>query len=612
MSTLFQRLSPPCCRSICLTIVLLISSSTIVEGQVQHWKPSLFRRTWDLKVNPLEFRHPVRFIPFDVKAGLAIYGGPDMAAGLPFSIFSSDNSVAILDSTESEVPTINGAFSRKMLIYDVDLVQVNLKNRWLPISVLDFMVGLGIRTHQIPLAPKVPAEWPSSGENYKFAPVFHTVLATFSFGYQRSPKWYSFLKLTRGYATGSVYKVDVIRRTLKGTGIASDWVLGIKRLGSGESEPRMAVGLELRYHRLDIPNLDVPLQDNGRPISPIVGLAYRSAGLFITFGAYFGGRSSLADQAKQNIYRGDYITAEEQLNSFLLRNPRHGKFRRAKRLLALAAEYAPYQKVDLAREYQQQGDLELALDWLSEAEDLADTTLLNLITGQKEEIGHIYIQRANDALVANDLESTSEIVRIANLLLPGEPVLIKRYESEVLVRKGHTLRREGSLTAALRSYDDAIRIDPGRRVEIEGYKVHVAEDLLRDAATAVDRSALALALESLRLSRELDPRRALELDSMIIGLQKRMDRMSKAEIRRSIEAQMNLARELINRAPPTRPRVGMLVAALEDVLGPADHITQGNDAVSVNHQLWEYAAGKFPGRYYFENYVLKRIEPTGD
>ena len=72
---------------------------------------------------------------------------------------------------------------------------------------------------------------------------------------------------------------------------------------------------------------------------------------------------------------------------------------------------------------------------------------------------------------------------------------------------------------------------------------------------------------------------------------------------------MRLAREERGRMPPTKPRIGMLVAQVEEILGGPDHRTEHNDQWDVNHQLWEYQGGNFPGHYYFENYQLKRVAP---
>ncbi len=99
------------------------------------------------------------------------------------------------------------------------------------------------------------------------------------------------------------------------------------------------------------------------------------------------------------------------------------------------------------------------------------------------------------------------------------------------------------------------------------------------------------------------------MDSLVVLLEQRLSGITQVEIQRAMEDQMRLAREERGRMPPTRPRIGMLVALVEDILGAPDHRTEHNDRFGVNHQLWEYQGGNFPGQYYFENYQLKRVEP---
>ena len=382
--------------------------------------------------------------------------------------------------------------------------------------------------------------------------------------------------------------------------------MGLKLFRPGPGSVRYSWGGELRYHSLDVPALADP-----DLISPIDGLQVRCLGLFFTFGTVLGGRPSAADRAKRDLYSGDYMAAEENLRAFLERHPRHGKARRAQRLLSLVEGLVPYQQIDLARTLQQEGQLEEALHLLDRAETRADTTLMLTVDQDRTEIGYVYLERADRSLRQGDLDRTDQILRSAKLLLPTEENLVERYDAEVLIRQGHNLRSQGAFTAALKKYNLAISADTTRRVEIQGYQVRIAEDLLRDAEAASKRDAVALALESLRLSQTLDPRQKAELDEMIVELEGRLERLAQREIRRSMEDQMQEARELRGRIPPSKPRIGLLVAQIEDILGTPDHVTQETDRFGVNYQLWEYEGGEYPGLYYFENYILMRVERLG-
>ena len=579
-----------------LLALALLSLPLLAKAQTLPWKPNALIRFWGLHVNPLEFRDPLRLAPFDVKAGLAAY----------------DQSGVIFDSTESEITTIASISARLMLVYDLDLVKVNLVHRFVPFSLLDVLVGVGLRTNQVPLARGLPAEWPPSDQDYRFAPVFRQALLNLTIGYQRSERWYSYVQITRGLAVGNVYRAGVTGRYLGGSGTSSDLALGLKWFRATVGNARYNLGLELRYHGLNVPKLDDP--DRASPeadegISPVEGLQLRSLGLFLTFGISFGGRATAADRAKRDLYRGDYMSAESNLRSFLQRFPRHGKTGRAQKMLALVETLVPYQQLELAQAAQEAGRLEEALLWLDRAETRADTNLTGRISDGRADIGYIYLQQADSLLRMGQLGRTDNILRAAEVLLPLNEDIVDRYDAEVLIRQGHDLRAGGDLTAALRRYDLAAEADTSRRVEIDGYKVRVAEDLLKEAEFAADRSAFGLALESLRLSQALDPRRKAELDLMIVDLEAHIAKTVQGEIRRSIEAQLQEARALRNRVPPSKPRLGLLVAQIEALLGLPDHVARDTDRLGIDHQLWEYRGGEHPGMYYFEEYVLKRMEP---
>ncbi|UCD36698.1 MAG: hypothetical protein JSW54_07580 [Fidelibacterota bacterium] len=587
--------------------MLLILLPLTTMGQTPPWSPRTLVRFWDLYINPLEFRTPISLVPFDVKGGLVPYGGPDILQTLPFSLLQRDQSAVLLDSTESELSSIDSPFNRMTLVLDLDLLKINLLHRFIPGSLVDALVGIGLRTNQVLTSPTLPSHWPQGDHDFRFAPVFHQGLVNMSLSYQRSEKWYVYYQAARGIAVGSMYRAGTIKRYLRGTGTCADHVVGLKFLRSGTGAFRYAWGGELRYHRLDVPEVS----DSER-LSPIEGLQMRYVGLFFTFGVVFGGRPTSADRAKRDLYLGDYMAAEDNLRSFLAQYPRHRKAPRARRLLTLAEKLVPYQQVALAQTAQEQGRLEDALVWLDRAETRADTTLMLAIDEGRAEVGYIYLQQADSLLRRDKLEQTDRILGHARLLMPADEDLVQRYDAEVLIRQGHALRAQGAFMVALKKYDLAMAADTSRRVEIEGYKVRVAEDLLNEAEHAADRSALALALESLKLSRALDPRRKAELDAMILELEERLNRIAQGEIRRSMEDQLQEARELRQKVPPSKPRIGLLVAQIEDILGPADYITQGTDRFGVNHQLWEYKGGEYPGLYYFENYVLTRVESLPD
>ena len=584
--------------------MLLICWPVATLSQAPPWQPNSIVRYWDLHINPLEFRTPIRLVPLGVKGGLALYGGPGMFDGLPLSLFQRDQTVVLLDSTESEVVSIGSVFRRMSLVYDLDLLQVNLRHRFWPVSLVDVMVGVGLRTNQIPFSVGLPGNWKPENDVYKFAPVFHHGLATLTINYQPRERWYVYLRMARGVALGSVYRADVLKRYLKGTGTSRDLTVGLQRFAKGAGNPRYAFGGELRYQRLDVPELADPDR-----ITPIEGLQLRSLGLFFTMSIVFGGQPTTADRAKRDLYSGDYMAAVDNLRSFLNRYPRHTRAKRARRLLAVAEKMVPYQQLEMARAFQDSGEFEQALTWYDRAESEGDTALTAAITTGRAEIGYRYLQHADSLLRQGDLERTSRLLRTTGQLLPDDEILVERYTAEVLIRQGHGLRAQGSLDAALQRYDRAIRADSSRQVEIEGYKVRIAEDLLREATVAADRSALALALQSLRRSQELDPRRKAQIDSMVVQLESRLDRLAQGEIRRSMDAQMQEARELRGKVAPTRPRIGMLVSSLEDILGKPDHVTQETDRFGINHQLWEYGGGEYPGLYYFEDYILMRVEP---
>lgn len=586
-----------------LMVFMLGFQGALLQAQELPWSPSRLMRFWDQTVNPLEFRAPIRFIPYELKGGLIPYGGPGMFKGLPASYFKEDQTVFVLDSTESAVASIRALSSRLALVFDAELGKLNLRNRFWPLSVVDVMVGAGLRTSLLPLAQRLPENWPQGQFIYRIAPVFHLAQGTVTVNYQRSERRYMYFQYARGIALGSVYRAGITGNYLRGVGTSVDWSCGYRFFRRGTGNPRYALGIELRYSRLDVATVDDP-----DDISPIEGLEQRSFGLIFTFSTIFGGRATAGDRAKRALYTGDFMAAERDFGVFISDFPQHTRQRRAERLLQLAARLVPYQQVQIAQAMTDEGRLEEALQWYDRAIARGDTNLTAIIDSGRMEIGYKFLQRADRRLSRGELDTTGRLLKIAQNLMPAEENLVRRYSAEVLIQEGHRFRGAGDFNSALRHYDRAIAADSTRTVEITGYKARIAEDLLKLAITATDRSALALALESVRRSRELDPGRKQELDLLETQLQERLDKLAQAEIRQAVEGQMNAVREARDYMPPTKPQIGMLVSQIEEILGPPDHITKGDDQHGANHQLWEYGGGDHPGQYYFENYELKRVE----
>lgn len=584
-------------------LVVMASVSGPIYGQEIPWRPNPVVRYWDLNINPLEFRSPIHLIPYDLKAGLILYGGPDMFTGFPLGLIRQDDSIVLLDSTESAMATVAPLYNRFSLVYDLELFKVNLRSRFWPVSVVDVMIGLGLRTNQIPYAPALPENWPAAGSAYRFAPIFHQGLINVTLNYQWAEDRFAYLQLTRGLGVGSAYRANIVDRYLKGRGQVSDIMVGFKLFRNRLGSVRLVMGGELRYQRFDAPRLNDPLK-----LTPVEGIRMRSLGVFFTLGVALGGEPSTADKAKREFYAGDYMSAAENFRAFLADYPKHTKRRRAERLLDKAEELIPFQQIHLARTAQDEGRYEDALAWYRRAETRGVSSLEDTIAVGRMEIGYVYLKDVDSLLTLGDLENTSQLLNTTRQLLPEEEDLVERYTAEILIQQGHQLRGTGSWNASLRRYDEAMRFDTTRRVEIEGYKVRLAEDLLKEATVAADQLALQLALESLRLSQSLDPRRRSEIDALVTQLERRLDRMIQGEIRRQMERQMQEVRELRQQLPPSRPRLGMLVVPVEDVLGKPDHVTQQTDRFGVNHQLWEYQGGEYPGLYYFEDYILVRIE----
>ena len=93
----------PLILPILIWIISLILTFDISWGQsfAEKIKNSLF--------NPMPFRQPVVFTPFDIKAGYLYYGGKNYSSGFPYNLsaITANDLPVLLDSTQYDFNIID-------------------------------------------------------------------------------------------------------------------------------------------------------------------------------------------------------------------------------------------------------------------------------------------------------------------------------------------------------------------------------------------------------------------------------------------------------------------------------------------------------------------------
>ena len=144
-----------------------------------------------------------------------------------------------------------------------------------------------------------------------------------------------------------------------------------KIISSRESNKyNLYYGLELKSLRTTTTNLEDPYQ-----FSPIIGFDMRGVNLNLTFGVIFGGKRTIGDDAFSMLIENDIESAIPAFEEYIKNYPKHGKLKKANKMLLFCKEQLPYKNYKIAMEYLDDQNLDDAIIYLDDAYISADDSL---------------------------------------------------------------------------------------------------------------------------------------------------------------------------------------------------------------------------------------------
>ncbi|MFQ6616779.1 MAG: tetratricopeptide repeat protein [Fidelibacterota bacterium] len=567
--------------------------------------------TWlDRYFRSLEFREPIVTMPVEGRYGIGLYG---WRGGNPF-LFDST-----LISYEGDPTDILGEIAplgRTVSFVELQGLQTNLSYLLFKKSYVDILTGLGFRyssvfsfpsisiTKQqtVKGLPEVPSSWPDTSKS--FSPTLVEGNIVTSVILQWRPKWFLHLQYSYGMNWARFYRDDAIHPDPSGTGRTATYALGIKFLRESESAARYAWGFELRhvYQRVGT------VRDPGDS-TPISAFDLPNLGIFFTFGAFYGGRSTVGDEGKALFLKKDYVSAKRKLGQFVNSYPHHARIRRARKLLKLSAQRIPYQLVQEGERLELQGNLDMAVDKLIQAKLSADPDFRGTVDKIIDRIAEKYVARAEGLFAEREYDLALKALRKAGSVSETAKKTGRVLEGRVYLEQGRDLAFRGLYSMALGKYDQAMESAPSLRVEIRRAQLEAAAGMLEDVNEASDEGSVRLALHSLYRARKILGGTDGKMDRIIAGLEDQLSRLDQGRIRNRVEEYVEQAQAKLARKDRPRVITGMLVAEVEDILGKPDRVVGRTDDRDRNVQLWIYDlpdGGKT--LFYFEDYVLFKIE----
>lgn len=566
-------------------------------------------RLFETFFRPLEFREPIVSMPVEGRYGVGFYGWER------FNPVGFDSSLIRYESGTDDIFRDIGISSRTGSFIELDAVQTNLSHLLFNKSYADLLTGFGVRYSSIYSLPTIaisdqltisgPPEVPSSwGVDAKFSPSVIEGNIVSSLFMQWRPKWFLHFKYSYGFNFTRFYHDGGMQSKPYGTGRSSTVSLGLKYIIESQTAARYAWGLELRHIYHKVRNIRDP---DG--VTPITGFDLPSFGLFFTFGAFYGGKTTVGDVGKKFFLNEDYVSAKTKLAQFVRDYPDHTRVERARQLLEVCDERIPHQLYREGLKLTKRGEMDKALEKFVTANLTADDELRKKVRVEIEKVADFYLDVADTVYGLGKDSEAIRIARKAGAVSERGREAQRLLEGKVYFRQGKGLARRGFYPMALRKFAEALQIAPSLRDDIRRAQLDVVAGMLEDVNRAADEGSLKLALQSLRQVRKILGKPDQEMDEVIDRLGNQLALLDAIRVRQGIDASMDQAREEMAKKHAPRVRLGMLVAQIQAILGDPHQVVERVDEKNRNYQMWIYHLSDKEKRFlYFEDYVLYRIE----
>jgi len=580
----------------------------MIFAEPSQWNATWFDKIWNSATHQMTFRNPFTFSPYELKAGYFTYGGSDYWENDILQDFTLGNSPVFLDSTQadSNFDIITSMENRRGLFFEIDLFRTNLLRYIINQNFMDVQFGLGYRMSTMLSNPNLPEGWTdmaSDGTTYRFRPFIQDANVNTSIAIQWWEWMHPYVYHSIGYSWASLYESIGGEKYLNGTGVNESFAIGIKILNRSITHTyAFTYGVEAKWNRTRLNVIDDP-----KSISPITGVDMYGFGVYLTFGATFGGRRTIGDDAYSHMLKGDYVTASKDFESYLHGYPNHAREKKAKKYLDLCYSQMPYQYFEQALVKIDENDYDSAVDLFNKAMQTQDSDLKFEIQSRKNDMALILLDSVSLHIENLPFNFAESLIVNARKLSPNLFQLADEVLAQLLLRKGDVLFKGGNYVSALEQFNIALELDPSLR-EIFIVKTNkIVEGLLRDVNQVTDSSGIQLALVSLKYIIELKPERLDEFQPLIDELTLKLDKKEHIELTDRIHHLLQKRKQKFSNTQPIQKiELGNTYYEVEQIIGYPDSIDE-NNKYGHHYELWTYTNAPF-SRLYFEDHLLVKVE----
>ena len=548
-----------------------------IQYEPGYWKNKL--------LHPREFHHPISFMPLELRYGLSYTGGGgDYGENMKSGWIKYDEGV-------------EGHFDAGKKIakwghqLDFDFMKLNLSNFMLKTSWLDMQTGLNYRSANLLFPDTIPmSNWgavnPNWNINRKFSPKISEFSLSHALVFQWFEQFYFNARYTWGLAQTKFYystNSDALDETPGGWGPSTSYAFGVRFIFDAEKQYRFAVGLDLKHSYIKIKHVDDP-----DDITPISGFHLRDYGIYLTLAAFYGGKLTAGDNAKEYYYRGDFIEAKKIFENFIQKNPSHSNLYRAQSYLALCNEKIPYQLFKEGMQFENNSMTDKAVDRYLASLRNADSTLAIEVNAHLYRIASLRLQDAELLMSKGKHDKALAMVKKTALFSDKARKEIPRFEGLQSLANGKTAMKYRFYDKALQLFSNALLKYPPLKREINAYHYQIAAMMVEDINQIRDASEIRLAVIALEEAKNLSGGIGPVNEKIYKVLKNRLDELEQLTIRYGIDKRMEEERLRRAKLKNATIRIGMTIPQVMDIIGEPVEIIQKQSSKGKDSQLWLY------------------------
>tara|TARA_Y100000996_G_scaffold192478_2_gene150685 strand:- start:16000 stop:17793 length:1794 start_codon:yes stop_codon:yes gene_type:complete len=590
-----------------ILISILLINMTFVFAQ-ESWNTNIFDYSWNKISKRMIYREPIVFTPFEIRAGYFHYGGSDYLNEFPLFGGNINKHPLELDSTHVLSDNfLSNLKDRRGLFFELDIIKTNFLLWILPQNIIDVQFGLGYRMSNMINQPDFPDMMIySNPENpiysYKFSPKIHDFNINTTINWQFNELLIPYLYHSIGFSRLSLYKTsDANKNYLYGNGISETLSFGIKKIIQNQEQSKsynLYYGAEIKGIRTTAINFDDEYE-----FSPITGFDIRGISFNITFGVALGGNRTIGDEAFSMMLQNDYASAIPAFEEYIEKYPKHGKIKKAKKMLAFCKTQLPYQNYKKGINELNDENLDKAIMRFNDAYLEADENLKLDINFKREELANEILDYVSNNFDKIPMKKCEELLDKALDTSSSVDDDVNILKGKLFFKKATLLHESNLLNDALEYYKITLFYDPDLE-NLVNYRLKIlVNDILDNSNKYQNNKEYLLAIGFLKKAIEIVPELSKSLSLKIKEFENIIDDLDYLKTHETIGY---LLEKNQTKGRAKNPLIiGMTKDKIIELIGMPDNIKFLDSSLSKS-EVWNY--DKLGKKFYIKDEKLYQIE----